>query len=162
MNDGWTKSIELRPCLAADRPFLYQVYASTRIEELSVTGWNEEQTEQFLRMQFETQHRYYHEVYADAAYDVILCEKCPAGRLYVRRTAQEIAIIDIAILPPFRNRGIGCTLLQQLFDEAHRDAKTVRIYVEHFNRALRLYERLGFRKIGDTGVYFHMEWSPLT
>ena len=34
----------------------------------------------------------------------------------------------------------------------------LRIRVERFNPALRLYERLGFRQIDDRGVYLFMEW----
>jgi hypothetical protein len=37
--------------------------------------------------------------------------------------------------------------------------KPLRIHVEGFNPALRLYERLGFRQIEDKGVYLFMEWS---
>ena len=29
-----------------------------------------------------------------------------------------------------------------------------------FNPALALYERLGFRKLRELGVYHFMEWSP--
>jgi hypothetical protein len=38
----------------------------------------------------------------------------------------------------------------------------VRLHVEPLNPALGLYERLGFRRIDDTGVYLLMEWSPET
>ncbi len=30
------------------------------------------------------------------------------------------------------------------------------------NRALGLYERLGFRPVGQTGVHLRMEWDPAT
>ena len=36
----------------------------------------------------------------------------------------------------------------------------MRIHVEHNNPAMRLYKRLGFRKIDDNGIYHLMEWSP--
>ena len=36
----------------------------------------------------------------------------------------------------------------------------VRIHVEHYNPALRLYERLGFTHVDDHGVHKLMEWSP--
>jgi hypothetical protein len=36
--------------------------------------------------------------------------------------------------------------------------RLLRIHVERFNPALRLYERLGFRQIDDRGVYLFMEW----
>jgi ribosomal protein S18 acetylase RimI-like enzyme len=45
-------------------------------------------------------------------------------------------------------------------DEAARDRLPVRLYVEQFNPALRLYQRLGFLPIGEQGIYIHMEWTP--
>jgi len=81
------------------------------------------------------------------------------GRLYVSRWSDEIRIVDIALLPDSCNRGIGTTLLRQLQAEAHASGKPLRIHVERFNPALRLYERLGFREIADRGVYLFMEWS---
>jgi len=49
--------------------------------------------------------------------------------------------------------------MKQLIDEAAESRLPVRIHVEQFNPALRLYERLGFRKIHDEGVCFLMEWT---
>jgi hypothetical protein len=34
----------------------------------------------------------------------------------------------------------------------------LRIHVERFNPALRLYQRLGFRQIEDRGIYYFLEW----
>jgi antitoxin VapB len=42
--------------------------------------------------------------------------------------------------------------------EAAASRKPLRIHVERFNPALRLYERLGFRQIADRGGYLFMEW----
>ncbi len=153
-------SLCLRAAVPGDSEFLYQVYAGTRTEELAVTGWDDAQKERFLRMQFDAQHRYYHDVFSAASYQVILWDGERVGRLYVDRRPDEISIIDIALLPKWRGRGIGGILLREIAEEATGAGKLVRIYVEHFNRALTLYQRLGFRKIGDTGVYYHMEWSP--
>jgi ribosomal protein S18 acetylase RimI-like enzyme len=49
--------------------------------------------------------------------------------------------------------------MQDLLDEAAAAGKPVRIYVEHNNPAMRLYRRLGFQQVGDSGVYFLMEWT---
>ena len=110
-------------------------------------------------MQFDAQHAHYQEHYAGAAFDVILVDGQPAGRLYVAREEDEIRIVDIALLPDFCNRGIGTTLLRGLQSEAAAAGKPLRIHVERFNPALRLYERLGFREIADRGVYLFMEWT---
>ena len=56
--------------------------------------------------------------------------------------------------------GIGTWLLRHLQAEAQASSRPLRIHVERFNPALRLYERLGFRDIEDKGVYLFMEWRP--
>jgi GNAT superfamily N-acetyltransferase len=154
--------IELRGAGSQDEPFLYAVYASTRADELALVDWDDNQKTAFVQMQFQAQHRYYHEQFADAAYQVILCDGVPAGRLYLGRWQEEIRIIDIALLPEFRNRGMGSFLLEQILSEAARTGKRVNIHVERMNPALDLYTRLGFRPVADQGVYLLMEWTPAT
>ena len=146
--------------MSEDRDFLYRVYASTRADEMKLVNWDDAQKRAFLEMQFKAQHAYYAQQFAQAEYRIILLEGEPIGRLYVDRQPDEIRLIDIALLPEYRGQGIGSYFLQHLLDEARRTQVPVRIHVEQFNPALRLYLRLGFRKIGDTGVYFLMEWSP--
>jgi GNAT superfamily N-acetyltransferase len=153
-------AIGLRPASAEDEPFLHAVYASTRADELAVLDWDEGQKSAFVQMQFIAQHRYYHEHFADADFQVILYGGVPVGRLYVARWPAEIRVIDIALLPAYRNRGIGSWLLGRLLAEAAGAGKPVSIHVERMNAALHLYMRLGFQLIADQGVYLLMEWTP--
>jgi len=153
-------TVSFRPITDEDQPLLERIYASTREDELRMVPWSEAEKEAFLRQQFHAQHTFYQERFAGAEYLIVLVEGEPAGRLYVDRREDEIRIIDIALLPEFRGRGIGGSLLEDLLDEAASVAKPVRIHVERYNRALGLYERLGFRRIGDTGVYYLLEWLP--
>ena len=83
----------------------------------------------------------------------------PIGRLYVDRRTEEIRIIDIALLPEYRGKGVGSKLIRALLDEAEQERMPVRIHVERFNPALRLYRRLGFKVVEDEGVYYLMEWA---
>jgi ribosomal protein S18 acetylase RimI-like enzyme len=152
--------ITLRPIRPEDRGFLFRVYASTREEELALTDWDEEQKREFLEGQFAAQDTWYRERYEGAALDVIEADGVPAGRLYVHRREREIRLMDVALLPEHRGRGIGSALLHDLFVEAAAAGKRVTIHVEEYNPARRLYERLGFRKVGEHGVYHLMEWSP--
>jgi len=155
-----TASPTLRPARPDDEGFLYQVYASTREEELAQTGWDDAQKEAFLRMQFSAQHTYYHDQFPDAEYSVILSCDNPVGRLYVHRREDEIRIVDIALLPDHCGNGIGSMILNELMDEASKSGKPIQIHVEKFNPALELYKRMGFVETGDTGVYLLMKWSP--
>jgi ribosomal protein S18 acetylase RimI-like enzyme len=149
--------ITLRNIRAGDEPFLYEVYAGTRRDELAPLGWSAEQQTAFLKQQFGAQQRYYQANYASADFHVILLDGRPIGRLYVARWEDEIRVIDIALLPEYRNAGIGARLLGDLIDEAAQAGKPVRIHVEKFNPALRLYRRLGFVIVDDRGVYWFME-----
>lgn len=152
--------VTLRPVTPADEAFLRVVYAWTRADELAMTPWTDEQKAAFVSMQFEAQRSYYTEIYPDAAYDVVVVDGEDAGRLYVARLAEEIRVVDIALLPPFRGRGVGGLLLGQIIAEAAASGRKVVIHVEQQNRARTLYERLGFEQVEDLGVYHRMEWRP--
>lgn len=154
--------IRLRPARAEDQPFLFRVYASTREEELARTGWSEAEKETFLRMQHEARARDYRVRFPDLDSQIILDADEPVGRLLVDRAPDEIRVVDLAILCDRRNRGIGGALLRAILAEAAASGKPVRIHVEHFNPAQRLYRRLGFVAIGQTGLYDHLEWSNTT
>ena len=111
-------------------------------------------------MQFHAQHRYYQSEFPKAAFDLIFRDDRPIGRLYVDRREDEIRLIDIALLPEHRGAGVGGALVRELLAEAARLRLPVRIHVERNNRALGLYERLGFRPIGSSAIYHLMEWTP--
>jgi len=153
-------SITLRPIDDTDVPFLMVLYGSTREDELRRTNWSIEERNAFVKMQFDAQSHHYQTHFANAQFDLILCDDEPIGRLYVDRRDDEIRVIDIALLPEFRGRGTGGRLMRRLMDEASEKCLPLRIHVEQFNPALRLYERLGFHKVHDEGVYFLMEYAP--
>ncbi len=154
-------AVTSRPIEPTDLEFLYQVYASTRQEELAPVPWTEEEKESFLRMQFNAQHQHYQDNYGAAQFCILERSGSRIGRLYVDRRDDEIRLIDIALLPEYRKSGIGRALIEEILAEAATAAKPVRIHVEQMNPALRLYKRLGFRHIEENGVYYLMEWSPV-
>src|SRR5204863_5278754 len=137
-------TVSLRQVKPSDRSFLLEVYSSTREQELALVDWSVEQKRAFCEMQFAAQDSYYRENYAGATHQVILVDGQVAGRLYVARLANEILVVDIALLPAFRGRGVGGRLLRELQAEATRASKPLRIHVEKVNPARRLYDRLGF------------------
>lgn len=149
--------VELRGAVPADRPFLREVYGSTRWEELEPTGWSDAEKNAFLDQQFAAQDAHYANNYEGATYSVIVVDGFPAGRLYVARWPEEIRIIDVSLLPSARGRGVGSSLLRELIDEAAAAGKRVSIHVERENPALRLYERLGFTRVEERGPYYLME-----
>jgi len=153
-------TISLRAAMTGDKEFLFSVYASTRAAEMNLVDWDTSQKDSFLRAQFKLQDQYYKANYSDALYQAILMDGQPIGRLYIDRKAEEIRIMDIALLPEYRGQGIGSHLLKQILEEATTKNLPVTIHVERFNPALHLYERLGFCLAEDKGVYLFMKWSP--
>ena len=151
--------VNFRPISQDDEPFLFQLYASTREEEFKLLPWNEQQKAAFLQMQFAAQQKYYQEQFQEANFWIIEQQNKSIGRLYLDYRSDEVRIIDIAILSEYRNQGIGSQILQDILVSATEKDLPVRISVEQYNPALNLYNRLGFKKIGDTGIYFLMEWQ---
>ena len=143
-----------------DLPFVAELYASTRREEVAQTGWPAEMREAFLRQQHEAQHSHYSIHYGDAEWLIIERGGAAIGRLYLRDEPERLHVIDISLLPASRGQGIGGAILRDVLDQASRAGKGVSIHVEKFNPARRLYDRLGFRLVEDQGVYDLLEATP--
>jgi ribosomal protein S18 acetylase RimI-like enzyme len=154
------QGFRLRPETEADIPFLRRLYISTRWEELAVVDWTEAQKITFLDQQFDAQRHHYRNYYPATAFDILEAPGASAGRLYLDRQPDMLLIIDIALLPEWRGRGIGTALIEAILDEARPAGSAVEIAVEKFNPAQRLYRRLGFREYSEDGPYFFMRWRP--
>ncbi len=149
--------VGLRPVVDDDRPFLVELYGSTREPELAHVPWDDATKRAFVEHQFAAQDAHYRQHYAGATLDVVEVGGEPAGRLYVHRGPSDIRIMDVALAPPFRGRGIGTRLLSELIAEAAESGRKLSIHVERDNPARRLYERLGFEPAGEHGVYLLYE-----
>lgn len=152
--------IKLRPVTADDEQLLLEAYASTRAEEMALVPWTDAQRTAFLKMQFAAQQNYYQQKYPSANHDIIYLNDTAVGRMYVARLEDEIRIIDITLLPPHRGNGAGTHLITKLMDEATTRRLPLQIYVETFNRSLRLFERLGFTQTAQQGMHLLMRWLP--
>ncbi|HSP80665.1 MAG TPA: GNAT family N-acetyltransferase [Myxococcaceae bacterium] len=154
----------LRPVTEADDGFLFELYASTRAEELAAWGLDAAQQEAFLRMQWLARKRDYEARFPDAAHHVVEVDGYPAGRLLVARQAQEVRLVDIALLPRHRGTGVGTVLLRALQEEAAATGRPLRLQVARDNPAARLYARLGFlpeegSEADPNAPYLALEWS---
>ena len=153
-------NLSLREATPEDEPFLLEVYASTRIDELAGLGWSDDQMQAFIKMQFLARERSYPHV--DSR--IILLDGRPVGRMMVDRGETAILLRDIALLTEYRNAGVGSRLIQDLMKEATAAGKPIELHVVSTSPAVRLYERLGFRsRDAEPGVaYLEMKWLPAT
>jgi ribosomal protein S18 acetylase RimI-like enzyme len=143
-----------------DEPFLTRVFASTRPAELALLGWSAEQQAEFAGSQSRFQRRAYAERHPGCAFEIVLVDRTPVGRLFLAREASELRVVDIALLPEFRGAGIGTQLLRRILDEAADRGVAVCLEVDLGNPARRLYERLGFAIEASTELQLSMRWTP--
>ena len=144
----------------ADLPILKQIYASTREAELSMTGWTDEQKQQFIDHQFNAQHQHYQQHYADADFMLLKAGKNVLGRLYLQCKKKQLCLIDITLLPAFRQQKLGQQILTWILNYAQKTAITVTLHVENHNPAYQWYLNNGFINYEDRGVYQYLEWHP--
>ncbi|MDT7687354.1 MAG: hypothetical protein QOJ70_2828 [Acidobacteriota bacterium] len=161
---GGGRKVTLRPATPENYEELLRVYASTRAAELAqVIWWDDEQKLAFCRSQYDAQKTEYDARFPHADYSLILLEGRTAGRLWVGRDADEIRLLDIALLPEAQRQGVGAALVGALIEEARASGKRLRHMVWAENTgARRFYERHGFQVFEDVGGYLHMEWRPVS
>ncbi len=153
-SDKW--DLSLRDATPDDESFLFEVYASTRIDELEGLGWDDNQKQAFIKMQFLARERTYPRV----DNHIVIVDGRPAGRILVDRNEAGMLLHDIALLKEFRNAGIGSRLIHDLMNEATAAGKAITLHVFAMSPAVRLYERLGFVRTGSDAAYLEMKWVP--
>ena len=155
------REVQLREAGAADGEKLFSLFTASRDDLLAaVSNWDEAQQKTFMRLQFQAQRDQYRCQYPDAHWDVIIRRGEIIGQIIVAPMDDELLLVDVSLLPEFRNRGIGNALLQDLLDKAAGENKRVTLHVLQGNPAVHLYERLGFSHAGEQGIYRRMEWVP--
>ena len=154
--------IRLRPVeMPADEEFLIDLYYTTR-DDIHQAPMDEMQKKSLSLMQYTLQKQHYEKYYSNSSHDIILLDGKSAGRLWTARYETELLGIDMAILPEYRNLGIGTILMRTLFDEAERTKRVFHFHVLKTNAAaIRLYERLKCKFIdSDAPTHFKMRWRP--
>ena len=130
----------LRDATPADDAWQLAIYASTRADELALTGWQPAQSEAFLRQQHAAQQQHYRRHFPRSRCQLIVVGDAVVGRLWTDQRADRLHILDIALLSAWRGQGLGTRCLQALA----ASGRCLSIQVEIHNPARRLYERLGF------------------
>src|SRR5438876_11629859 len=87
-----------RAVVASDEEFLLRLFAASRPE---LTGLGD-----LVQHQFRIQAVHYRSAFPDALHEIVLLEDIPIGQIRTH-WGLEIHLVDISILPEYRNRGIG-------------------------------------------------------
>ncbi len=97
----------------------------------------------------------------DSTLSVLEVEGTRIGRLRVLRPRDLVELAGLQIAPSYQGRGLGSEVVRDLAAEAHAAKVPLELGVEHDNpRARSLYERLGFRAVGETQDEVRMRLDP--
>lgn len=153
--------LQLRPECPDDRAFRFQLFCDSRPPEWDVVPLDPAVRAQIMQHQFHAQTTTYAARFPKARFDIIELGSERIGRIVVNRPGTVVHIVDHAIVPALRNRGIGTAIMRGLMDEARAAKLPVRLKVASSNDpSLRLYLRLGFVPIETIPAYIELEWPP--
>jgi ribosomal protein S18 acetylase RimI-like enzyme len=153
-------STALRSVTRRDDAFLLRLYGTTRTD-VEHFGWDDAERHAFVTMQFNAQTRANAMQHPKAEQSILTYQGRDAGRILVDRAGRSLHLIDIAVLPEFRGKGIGTTIISRLQEEAARTKRDIDLSVEITNpSAFQLYRKLGFVVTGETQTHLSMKWSP--
>lgn len=153
--------ISTRPATNMDEPFLRCLFHIVRAPEFAPARLSPEQLDALLNQQYDAMRSYYADVFPETEYVILEHAGSPVGYEAVRAT-DELHLIDIALLPDYRNQGVGTARLRRLQTLAEEHETSLLLAVEVFNPARNLYVRLGFVVEEQQGIYEQMRWTPPT
>ncbi len=137
--------VRLRRAAPADDSLLADLFGAAR-PELDLLP--SEHRAALTDMQWHAQVRGYASTWPAAVDWIVECAGAPVGRLLVD-TGVELTVVDLAVLPAYRGRGVASAALRIVLGEADRRHLVVRLRVARGSPARDLYERLGFTVVAE-------------
>ena len=144
-----TRQIVLRDAVAADFEFVRRVHHETMkgyVKDFFGSWDGDYQDQRFAR------------TYRPEEARIILSGGREVGWFAQRDSADDIPLTELYVAPGSQNHGIGTQILRDLISEAQGKTKTVSLGVMKNNPARRLYEREGFRAVGENEYKIFMKW----
>jgi GNAT superfamily N-acetyltransferase len=115
----------------------------------AIWGWDRDAQERKARDEFDVAGRW-----------IVVCDGVDAGYIHLEQGGDVVTLVGIYVIASMQRRGLGAAVLQHVIDEARTAGHGVALRVLKPNPARRLYERLGFRIVGETPERYFMERQP--
>lgn len=142
--------LALRPVTGDDEELLLALHVSTMPSALVEAG--------LAPMQHDARQRSLAAAWPDARDHVVLTGGEAVGRLWLAEDDAAIRVLDVALLPEHRGRGIGGALLASLTARCDARGVPLRLAVAHDEPdARRLYERHGLVEVSRDAVRAELE-----
>jgi ribosomal protein S18 acetylase RimI-like enzyme len=143
-----TMDVTLRAATSEDKEWIYEVKKQAYHHYVeNIWGWDEA----WQRNNFESE-------YDRRVNFVVMLDDQLVGWLQLEYPPYQVYLGNIAILDHYQGRGIGTAVLTRIIGEASASSRSVALQVFKTNpRATALYERLGFRRVGETATHFRLQ-----
>lgn len=154
-------NVQLRAEIPQDEVFLQRLIAETVALELGADRWPEPMRSQLLSLQIRNRRMGPRTGFPQGESLILVTAEEAVGWIFLANLDDTIHIVEIMVLPAHRSRGIGAGAVREVLGRASVAGKTVTLTVNVLNAgAIRLYERLGFRRIDGNEVQHEMEARP--
>lgn len=143
-----SKKVVTRPATEVDLPFIESSYLSTQKPHLKeLPDFDEGRLIQRFR-----------KTLALGDVEIIVRNGDDIGWVQLTMTTDMIEIAQLHLAPAYQNMKIGSTIIQDVLDEASSSGRMVKLAVLKGNRAVLLYERLGFEVRDEDDIKYYMRW----
>ena len=140
----------LRPARTEDYGFARQLAFSALREQVDqAVGWNEYRMDMNFARQWTLSECH-----------VITLGQRDIGWMQLRPGRAADSLLNLFILPAYRNGGIGTWILRRLLAKAENQGKALTLSVVKQNRALGFYRRHGFTVTEEGPHEFTMRFEP--
>lgn len=153
--------VVLRAERERDAAFLADLFRTAAGRDVALMPIDDALKDQLIRMQFESQTATYRSQFPAARFDIIEQGGVPIGRIVIDHGTEVGRIVDIALMPGQRGRGLGAAILAAVTERFARRRQRIRCEVFVGNEpSLRMFRRAGFRQVGEAPPFLHLEWQP--
>jgi ribosomal protein S18 acetylase RimI-like enzyme len=153
-------ALTLRDEASDDGALLRQLFETGLGAFLRDCGLPPATVDQLISQQLIARERGHSWAHPHAQRQIVLADGRPVGRLSVDRAGDPWHVVDLAVLPRSRRRGIATALLSRLQADAGTAGVAIELYVATENPARNLYERTGFVAMATEGPDLRMRWAP--
>ncbi|MDP0491845.1 MAG: GNAT family N-acetyltransferase [Verrucomicrobiota bacterium JB023] len=152
--------MSLRPQEEDDRVFLEELVIALREDEPGFRHLLPSERNRLLAEQCRLQLAHYQRHFPQAFFLLIIAEGERIGRIYLDHQPDHMRVVELSLLPAYQGHGIGRRFMETFQAEASRCQIPIRLSVAFGNSAFQFYEKLGFRKSGQSELHEHLTWWP--
>jgi GNAT superfamily N-acetyltransferase len=149
-------TVSLRPETDEDDAFLRRLITATIIQELGADSWPEPMRTHLAGMQYTMRRQAVRARYPGGESRIVLADGVECGWLFSADLPEVVWLVEVMVAAEFRGKGIGGFAVRQVIERAGERPVHLKVNVTN-DRAIQLYERLGFRRIGGDEVQYLME-----